>query len=114
MNFLKFLLYLVMNLSLLTASFLTVILQLLDCLFPARVIYIQIMSGLLFVLRFCRTNISYLCRYDLILPCPVIIVVKFGVTLIFIFNLSTILGKKDFLIAPFVVLSHSLCHLFTL
>jgi hypothetical protein len=44
-----------------------------------------------------------LCRYDLILPCPVTIVVKFGVTLIFNFNLSTILGKNDFVIAPFVV-----------
>jgi len=56
----------------------------------------------------------YLCKYDLILLCPVTIVVKFGVTLIFIFNLSAILGKNDFIIAPFVVWSHSLCHFVTL
>ena len=51
--------------------------------------------------------ILYLCRYDLIFPCPVTIVVKFGVTLIFCFNLSAILGKNDFVIAPFIVMSHS-------
>ena len=39
-----------MNLSLLTASFLTVILQLLDCLFLARVIYIQIIRGVVYCL----------------------------------------------------------------
>jgi hypothetical protein len=42
------------------------------------------------------------------------IVVKFGVTLIFNCNLSTILKKNDFVIAPFVVWSHSLGHLVTL
>ena len=60
------------------------------------------------------SKVLYLCRYDLILPCPVAIVVKFGVTLILIFNLSAILGKNDFIIAPFVVRSHSLCHFVTL
>jgi len=54
--------------------------------------------------------ILYLNRYDLILPCPVTIVVKFGVTLILSFNLSVIFGKNVFVIAPFVVMSHSLCH----
>jgi len=49
------------------------------------------------------SEILYLCRYDLILPCPVTIVVKTGVTLILIFNPSAILGKNDFVIAPFVV-----------
>ena len=49
------------------------------------------------------SKILYFWSYDLILPCPVTIVVKFGVTLIFIFNLSAILGKNDFIIAPFVV-----------
>ena len=58
------------------------------------------------------SKILYLRRYDLILPCPVTIVVKFGVTLIFIFNLSAILGKNDFVIV--VVWSHSLCHFVTL
>ena len=46
----------------------------------------------------------YLYKYDLILPCPVTVFVKFGVTLIFNFNLSGILGrKKVFVTAPFVV-----------
>jgi len=55
--------------------------------------------------------ILYLNKYDLILPCPVTIVVKFGVTVILSFNLSVIFGKKVFVIAPFVVvMSHSLCH----
>jgi hypothetical protein len=39
------------------------------------------------------SRILYLCRYDLILPCPVTIA-KFGVTLKLSFNLSTIFGKK--------------------
>jgi hypothetical protein len=38
----------------------------------------------------------YLYRYDLTLPCAVTIVVKFGVILIFNFNLSTILVKNLF------------------
>jgi hypothetical protein len=38
------------------------------------------------------------------LPCPVTTVVKFGVTLIFAFNLSDISGKNDFVIAPFFIL----------
>ena len=49
--------------------------------------------------------ILYLCRYDIILPCHVTIVMKFGITLIFSCNLSAISGKNDFLIAPFVVRS---------
>ena len=48
-----------------------------------------------------------LCRYVFILPCPVTMAVKFGVGLIRSFSLSTTLGKKDFVVAPFVVLSHS-------
>jgi len=36
--------------------------------------------------------------------------IKLGVGLIRSFSLSTIMGKKDFVIAPFVVLSHSFCH----
>ena len=42
--------------------------------------------------------ILYLNKYDLILPFPVTIVVKFGVTLILIFNQSVIFGKKVFVI----------------
>jgi len=43
--------------------------------------------------------ILYLCRYALMFPCPVTIVVKFGVTLIFCFSFSAIMGKNDFVIA---------------
>ena len=42
--------------------------------------------------------ILYLYKYDLILPWPDNIVVKFGVTLIFSFNLSVILGKNSFVL----------------
>jgi len=42
------------------------------------------------------------------LPWPVTIAVKLGVALIVEFILSTILGKQDLIIAPFVVLSHYL------
>jgi hypothetical protein len=35
-------------------------------------------------------------RYVFILPCPITMAVKLGVALILNFNLSTILGKKDF------------------
>jgi hypothetical protein len=59
-------------------------------------------------------NILNVYRYDLMLPCPVTTVVKFGVTLIFAFNLSDIMEKNYFVIAPFLVWSHSLCHLITL
>jgi len=52
--------------------------------------------------------------YALIFPCPVLIVVKFGLTLIFNFNLSGLFGKNDFAIAPIVVLSHSPYHIVTL
>jgi hypothetical protein len=40
------------------------------------------------------SRILYLCKYALILPWPVTIVVKFAVTLTFNFNLSAILGKN--------------------
>ena len=49
--------------------------------------------------------ILYFYKYELILYCPVTNVVKFGVSLIFSFNLSAILGKYNFAIAPFVVQS---------
>jgi hypothetical protein len=56
------------------------------------------------------SRILYLCKYDLILPWPVTIVVKFSVTFTFNFNLSAILGKNDFVTTPLVVRSYSLCH----
>jgi len=58
--------------------------------------------------------ILYLYRYDLILPWPVTIIVRFGVTLIFNFNLSATLGKYGFVVAPCVVRSHSVCHFVSL
>jgi hypothetical protein len=58
--------------------------------------------------------ILYLYRYDLILPWPVTIIVRFGVTLIFNFNLSATLGKYSFVVTPFVVRSHSICHFVSL
>ena len=48
------------------------------------------------------------------LPCLVTIAVKFGVTFSLNFSLSSILGKNAFVIAPFVVSVHSLCHQLTL
>ena len=58
--------------------------------------------------------ILYLYRYDLILPWPVTIIVRFGVALIFSFNLSATLGKYSFVVTPFVVRSHSICHFVSL
>jgi len=58
--------------------------------------------------------ILYLYRYDLTLPWPVTIIVRFGVTLIFNFNLSATLGKYSFVVTLFVVRSHSICHFVSL
>ena len=60
------------------------------------------------------SKILYLYRYDLILPWPVTIIVRFGITLTFYFNLSATLGKYSFVDAPFVVRSHSICHFVSL
>jgi hypothetical protein len=49
------------------------------------------------------SNSLYLYRCDLILQRPATIVVKFGVTLIFNVDLSAVLRKNNFVIAPFVV-----------
>ena len=56
--------------------------------------------------------ILFLYMYDQTLSRPVTFFVKFGITLIFSFNLSAILGKYNFVIAPSVVPSHSVCHSF--
>ena len=48
------------------------------------------------------------------LPCPVTMAVNFCVTFILNFSLSSILGKNAYVIAPFVVSVHSLCHHLTL
>ena len=45
------------------------------------------------------SRILFLCRYDVILSRPITIVVKFGITLRFSFNLSSILGRNNFVIA---------------
>jgi hypothetical protein len=52
----------------------------------------------------------YLYTYVLILPCLITNLVNFGVVVILRFKLSTMLGKNDFVIAPFEDLSHSFCH----
>jgi len=52
------------------------------------------------------SNILIRCKYDLIFPCPVTMVVKLWVRFIFIFRLSAAIGKYSFVICPFVVLSH--------
>ena len=62
----------------------------------------------------CVTVILNWCKCDLILPWPITMVVKLWVMFIFIFNLSVTIGKYSFLIFPFVVWSHSLCHFSTL
>jgi hypothetical protein len=49
------------------------------------------------------------CKYDLMLPCPVTMDVKFWVMFIFLFSLSATTGKYSFVISPFVFWSHSLC-----
>ena len=58
--------------------------------------------------------ILYFCGYDLILPWPVTIILRFGVTLIFNFNLSATLENYSFVVTPFVVRSHSICHFVSL
>jgi hypothetical protein len=73
---------------------------------PAAAVHSQTLCSLLFVLllqrHFGLSDILYLYRYGLMLLCPVTAVVKFGVTVIFSFNLSANLGKNDFVIVPFV------------
>ena len=54
------------------------------------------------------SRILFLCRYDLILPRPITIVVKFGITLRFSFNLSSILGRNNFVIAT-TCFGHNWC-----
>src|SRR5215471_15594101 len=52
----------------------------------------------------------YLCKYALVIPCPVTSAVNSGVIGIFIFNLCSNLGKKVRHTAPFVVSVHCRCH----
>jgi hypothetical protein len=54
------------------------------------------------------------CKYDLTFSCPVTMDMNLWVTFIFIFSLSATTGKYYFVISPFVVCSHSLCHFSTL
>ena len=51
------------------------------------------------------------CKYALVLPCAVTVVVKFGVNLILLVGLSLITGKICFVACPFVMWSHWFCHL---
>ena len=54
------------------------------------------------------------CRYALMFPWQVIIVVRLWLVDIFIFNLSITFGKQSLVIVPLVVWFQSLCHLSTL
>ena len=54
------------------------------------------------------------CKEDCILPWPVIIVVTFGLKFRFTASLLSALGKNSLVMAPFVVSSHSLCHVLML
>ena len=119
MNVLKFLIYMLISISLLTGQFCdrsTAALSLSrSCSTSSQSnnTWSTVCSRLLQE-HIGLSLILNLYKYDLIFPCRVTIAVKFGVTLIFNFNLSTILGKNYFMIAPFVVLSHSPCHFVTL
>ena len=53
-----------------------------------------------------ETVILNWCKYALVLPCAVVIAVKFGVHLIFVFNLSIIIGKNLFVVNAFVIEFH--------
>ena len=119
MNFLKFLQYLFISISLLTGQFSdrsTAALSMSrSCSTSSQLNSIwSIVCSPLLQEDIGLSLILNLYKYALIFPCPVTIVVKFGVTFIFNFNLSAILGKNNFVIAPFVVLSHSPCHFNTL
>ena len=51
------------------------------------------------------------CKYVLVLPCAVMIAVKFSINLIFVFSLSLIIGKNSFVVNAFAVEFHCVCHL---
>ena len=106
-NFLKFLLYLLISISLLTGQFSdrsTAALSLsLSCSTSSQSNNMWSIVCSILQEHIGLSIILYLYKYGLILPCPVTIVVKFGVTLILSFNLSAILGKNIFVVAPFVV-----------
>jgi len=115
-SFLKLLVYLLIRVSLLTGQFsdhsISAFSVFLYCFTSSQtcdiwsVVCSPILQGHIEL-----STILYLYRYDLILPWPVTIIVRFGVTLIFNFNLSATSGKCSFVVTPFVVRSHSICHL---
>jgi hypothetical protein len=116
-NFLKVLLYLLMRISLLMSHFsvrITAGFSLFPSCFNSAQWYIiwSIVCSPFFHEHVGPSMILYLYKYDLILQCPVSNVAKFGVILIFSFNLSAILGKCNFVTATFVVQSHSVCWFF--
>ena len=49
-------------------------------------------------------------RYDLVFPCAVVIAVKLGVRLIFVFSLYLMFGKISLVASHLVVWSHCCCH----
>ena len=50
------------------------------------------------------------CRYDLVFPWAVVIAVKLGVRLIFVFSLSLLFGEDSLVANPLVVWSHCCSH----
>ena len=105
-NFLKFLLYLLTRISLLMDHFSVRSTEAFSlfhsCSISSQSYIVRSIVCSAFLREYVGLSmILYLYKYDLILPCPVTNVVKFGVTLIFIFNLSAILRKYNFVIAPF-------------
>ena len=112
-NLLKLLVYLLIRVSLLTDQFsvrnISTFSSSLSCFTRSQSynIYSVVCSPILQG-HIGLSIIVYLYRYDLILPWPVAIIVRFGVTLIFSFNLSATLGKCSFVFTPFVVQSHSI------
>ena len=54
------------------------------------------------------------CKYERMLPCPVIIVVTFGLKFNYTASLLSTLGKYSLVIDPFSVSSHCRCHFRTL
>ena len=115
-NFLKLLLYLLTGISLLMGHFsvrsTAAFILSLSCSTSSQSYIVRSIVCSSFLHEHVGLSmILYLYKYDLILPRRVTKVVKFGVTIIFSFNLSAILGKYNFVIAPFVVQSHSVCYI---
>ena len=61
------------------------------------------LSGFRYLRGIPGTIILKRCRYDLVFPCAVVIAVKLGIRLVFVFSLSLMFGKKSLVASPLVV-----------